>query len=371
VKCSKNKYGLYIHVPFCLSKCPYCHFYSVSIDKKEEFFDIYLRALQEEVARYKSLDFKYETLYVGGGTPNVLSPKELATLLELVHKNLDLGEVKEKSIEVNPENVKKDFIKVIKEFGFNRVSIGAQSFIDKELKLLGRQHTVKDTIRTFQILREAGFNNINIDLIFAFKGQTLPSFQYSLEQTCDLAPEHISTYTMTYEKPARKDLELKDEETVVKMFRLRNKILKAHGFKMYEISNYSKKGFECLHNLKYWLRHYYIGLGPSASGFYLKDGKEIRYTNPSSFLQYSKGIKKIEILNENQKVIEEIFLSLRTKWGLKVKSELLKSIPEELKPFIKVKNNSLFLTEKGMLVADSIALKIYEHYEELKKETGL
>ncbi len=371
MKCFKNKYGLYVHVPFCLSKCPYCHFYSVTVDKKDKLFNIYIKALQKELEEYKALDFKYETLYIGGGTPNSLSPAELTTLLKLLHKNLPLDEIREKSIEVNPENLNQDFIKIIKEFGFNRVSIGAQSFVDEELRLLGRRHSVKDTIEAFEKLRESGFKNINIDLVFGFKGQTLSGFQKSLENTCKLAPEHISTYTMTYERPAKENMELNDEETIVKMFRLRNKILKDYGYIMYEISNFSFKGFECLHNLKYWLRHYYIGLGPSASGFYLKEGKEIRYTNPSSFSLYAKGIKKIEALNENQKLLEEIFLSLRTRWGLRVESNLIKNLPGELKPFIRVKNNSLFLSEKGILVADAVALKIYEHYEEFKKKADV
>jgi len=358
-------------VPFCLSKCPYCHFYSVTVDKKDKLFNIYIKALQKELEEYKALDFKYETLYIGGGTPNSLSPAELTTLLKLLHKNLPLDEIKEKSIEVNPENLNQDFIKIIKEFGFNRVSIGAQSFVDEELRLLGRRHSVKDTIEAFEKLRESGFKNINIDLVFGFKGQTLSGFQKSLENTCKLAPEHISTYTMTYERPAKENMESNDEETIVKMFRLRNKILKDYGYIMYEISNFSFKGFECLHNLKYWLRHYYIGLGPSASGFYLKEGKEIRYTNPSSFSLYAKGIKKIEALNENQKLLEEIFLSLRTRWGLRVESNLIKNLPGELKPFIRVKNNSLFLSEKGILVADAVALKIYERYEEFKKKADV
>ncbi len=371
MRCSKEKYGLYIHVPFCYKKCKYCHFYSVEKSGQESLIKKYIEGIKNEIIYWSNFGFQFETLYIGGGTPNSLTPGELDHILSNTFKHLKIDNNAEKSVEVNPGKLSKDFINVLNNYGFNRISIGAQSFVELELRILDREHTVNDTVETFETLRDFGFNNINFDLIFAFKGQTLENFRYSLEQTCNFNPEHVSTYSMTFEPPARENLEIQDDKIALKMIRMSERILSQCGLKRYEISNFSKRGFECIHNLKYWLRHYYIGIGPSASGFYRLEGKEIRYTNSPSFDWLKEGKAEFEVLNSEKQLIEEIFLKIRTKWGWQTDEKFCKKVKEELKSYISVKNNSLILTKKGILVADKIALKIFELYEDFKEGSGL
>jgi oxygen-independent coproporphyrinogen-3 oxidase len=366
VKCSKEKYGLYLHIPFCFSKCKYCHFYSIT-DRSEETIKQYIHGLQREIEHFKKFNFKFETLYVGGGTPNSIPPRDLYTILDLLHNNFDLKTVKEKSIEINPENLNEELLNILKEFNFNRLSIGVQSFNDEELKILGRLHNSEKAIKSIHILHEAGFYNINIDLLFAFKGQTAESFEKTLNIAVSLPVTHISTYSMTYEKGSLENLENKNEKFFEKLIKMRNSILTKNGFRWYEISNFARKGFECIHNLKYWLRHYYIGLGPSAAGFYSINGVEYRYKNPESLTKYISGNRTVEKLREKDKITEEIFLKIRTKFGVKLEQDFVESIKNQLKDLVSVKKNSLRLSEKGILVADAITVKILELYEDYKK----
>jgi len=367
VKCSKEKHGLYLHIPFCRSKCKYCHFYSENISNSGEDFYIYLEGLQKEVEYFRQYNFKFETLYVGGGTPNALEPNQLALILSIVHEKLELSDVIEKSIELNPEFVDVNLLNLLIKFGFNRISLGVQSFVDTELEFLGRNHNSKKVYEAYNLIKKYNFKNVNIDLIFAFSGQTTESFEYSLWKACELDPTHISTYTMTFEKPAKENLENKNETITTNMIRVRDKILAKYGFLRYEISNFAKKGYECMHNMKYWLRQYYVGLGPSASGFSIDGDKEFRYTNPTSIQLYAKGIRDIEILSEEQKLMEEIFLNIRTRYGWKTERNFITIALSKFQGLLRAKNNALILTDDGLLVADQLALKILELYEDYKK----
>lgn len=370
-KCFKDQPGLYLHIPFCRSKCRYCHFYSENASALEELFPAFLESLKGEIAYFKEFGFNFETLYVGGGTPNSLSPSQLASVLALIHENLNLSRVVEKTIELNPEPLERHFIEVLNEFGFNRISLGVQSFVNSDLQTLGRTYNAQDISNTVDLLRSNGFHNINFDLIFAFKGQTIENFAFSLKKASEMNPTHISTYSMTFEERALEDLESKDENLTIKMYKIRDKILRAHGYIRYEISSFSRPNFECIHNLKYWLRHYYIGLGPSASGFFLLEGREVRYTNPSSIRFHKEIPKTFEPLSEEEKLIEEIFLKIRTRWGWKADKNFLETVVQKLKGLVTVKNNSLILTSKGVFVADKIAIKIIELYEDYKKRTEI
>lgn len=366
MKCSKSKYALYLHVPFCYSKCKYCHFFSVT-GRDQNLLESYLLGLKKEIEYFQSLKPKFETLYVGGGTPNSIPLPTLRSILEMIHTKLDLSDAKEKTIELNPDGISKELLNILKEFGFSRISLGVQSFVDEELKILGRKHTARKAEESVQTLLDAGFGNINLDLLFYFKGQTEETFKSTLNKAVNLAVTHISTYSMTYEKGAMVNLELNDEKSFIRLVKLRNRILKGNGFQMYEISNFAKKGYECIHNLKYWLRHYYIGLGPSAAGFFEIDGKAYRYKNPSNFEKYINGHKKIEKITSKDAFIEEIFLRIRTKYGVKLGKDFIAFAYPYLGDLISVKQNSLKLTTKGILVADAVTVKILELYETYKK----
>jgi len=368
VKCSKDKLGLYLHVPFCLSKCKYCHFYSENISNFQSFKELYWKSLKRELEFFKDFNFTFETLYVGGGTPNSIPVSFLARILELVHSQLNLGKVIEKSIELNPERINKSLLDLLKAFGFNRISIGVQSFVDHELRLLGRRHTAKDAERAIKFCQDQGIENINIDLLFAFKGQTQKTWEFTIHKAIQMDVKHISTYSMTYEKGALENLVNYNPDTFVKLFKIKDKLLKSNHFRRYEISNYAKRGYECLHNLKYWLRHYYLGLGPSASGFYRAES-EIRYTNPANIKDYAQGKKWVEVLTEEKALTEEIFLRIRTIYGWKADKDFLELAKSHLGPLISVKNNALKLSEKGVLVADSVTLKILELYEDYRQRT--
>ncbi|MEO0246965.1 MAG: radical SAM family heme chaperone HemW [candidate division WOR-3 bacterium] len=370
MKCSKSKYALYLHVPFCFSKCKYCHFFSVTA-RKLNLLESYILGLKKEVEFYQPQKLKFETLYIGGGTPNSIPISSLHYILDLIHTKLDLSDAIEKTIELNPDGISKELLKILKEFGVNRISLGVQSFVDEELKILGRKHTARKAEESIQTLLDAGFTNINLDLLFYFKGQTEKTFEFTLNKATEFPVTHISTYSMTYERGAKENLEFNDEKFFIRLIKLRNRILKDHGYQMYEISNFAKKGYECIHNLKYWLRHFYIGLGPSASGFLELDGKAYRYRNPSNFERYFNGQKIIEKITPKEAFIEEIFLKIRTRYGVKLEKDFTAFARTYLGDLVSVKHNSLKLTNKGILVADAVTVKILELYESYKKRAQI
>ena len=359
--------GLYLHIPFCSRKCNYCTFFSVI--PTEELYDLYIKGLRRELKFFKQFGFTFNTFFVGGGTPTSIPIKAFEDIIKMIMEELAVDPLKEFTVEVNPESLTDDHILLFKDFGVNRISIGAQSFIEQELRLLGRSHGVKDIHRAYYKLREAGFKNINIDIMFGFKGQSLKSLGYTLEQVTQLAPEHISTYSLSYEKGAKKDLRLKNEQVLVSMFTLTKKLLESSGYLRYEISNYAKSGFESLHNLRYWMHDFYIGLGPSASGYYLNGKDLLRYKNTKNLVQYAKIEREYETLSPKEWLLEEIFLKTRTKWGIKIKDKRIREkIKEELGEYIILKGERVILNDRGLLLHDTISLKIGEIYESSGKQ---
>ena len=259
--------GLYLHIPFCLKKCAYCSFYSLP---GRQHLDRYLAAVTRQL-RQSSSERPLTSIFFGGGTPTMLPPESLRQLLIECRQQFSCTEDAEISIEVNPATVDFPTLHILRRAGFNRLSIGVQSFQDVELQQLGRPHTAADAVQTIRLAREAGFSNIGLDLMYGLPGQTLPAWQDTLAQALRLAPQHLSIYELTIEEGTpfaqqqeRGGLHLPDEDCVLRMLETTQQTSSHAGLHRYEISNYAQPGCECRHNLNYWRNGEWIGLGPSA-----------------------------------------------------------------------------------------------------------
>ena len=311
----------YVHIPFCTQICYYCDFSKVFI--KNQPVDAYLEHLIQETRSYEI--GKLRTLYIGGGTPTALSAQQLAYLLSELHKVMDLSEVEEFTIEANPGDLDPDKIAVLKDSQVNRVSLGVQTFDNKMLKKIGRSHQEQDIYDNIRHLKQAGFDNISIDLIYALPGQTMDQVKENVAKAIDLDIPHMSLYSLILEnhtvfmnRMRRGKLPLPKEELEAEMFEYIIEELEKAGFEHYEISNCSKPGFESRHNLVYWDNAEYYGLGAGASGYV--DG--IRYKNHGPIRHYLEAVEagKARITEEHltleEKMEEELFLGLRKKTGV-------------------------------------------------------
>ncbi len=305
-------YGIYIHIPFCIKKCNYCDFASFRLSRDVQ--SEYISKLIDEIRTRRGI--YADTVYIGGGTPSVLCDDDLRRLLFAVNENINIKDDAEFTIEVNPATVTKTKANIMKEYGINRISIGAQSFCDEELKLLGRVHSAEDTIRTLELMRESGFDNISMDLMYALPGQSMEGLCNSLNTVLSLNPEHVSCYGLKIEEgtPFYKMLGdglLKecDDDTFADMYACIKDRLSDSGYKHYEISNFAKEGFESRHNLKYWQDKDYIGFGVSASS---KEGNR-RYTNPLTVEEYLSEAPLSEdyTMDTREQMSEFIILALR------------------------------------------------------------
>ncbi|MBM4103950.1 MAG: radical SAM family heme chaperone HemW [Planctomycetes bacterium] len=320
-KSTRRDCSLYIHIPFCVRKCRYCAFYSIpaSVEIQRQ----YVSAVKRELAMtaYKQ---SFDTIFLGGGSPTAMTESLLLELAMWAGAKIKSGN--EFTIEVNPGQTNAELFKKLKTTGVNRISIGAQSFNDKELEFLGRIHNVADIVRCVEDARKAGFENISIDLIFAIPGQTTTDWKHSLDEAVRLAPPHISAYSLTYEGDtplvralAAGQIEIIDEETDAVMYESAMDTLETAGLVQYEISNFAKAGFECRHNLRYWLNKSYIGLGPAAAGCY--DGK--RTENVADVQRWLEAIDAGRFAYETQQSLsaediacETAVLNLRTRFGI-------------------------------------------------------
>ena len=311
----------YVHIPFCTQICYYCDFSKVFI--KNQPVDAYLEHLIQETRSYEI--GKLRTLYIGGGTPTALSAQQLAYLLTELSKVMDLSEVEEFTIEANPGDLDPDKIAVLKDSQVNRVSLGVQTFDNKMLKKIGRSHQEQDIYDNIRHLKQAGFDNISIDLIYALPGQTMEQVKENVAKAIDLDIPHMSLYSLILEnhtvfmnRMRRGKLPLPKEELEAEMFEYIIEELEKAGFEHYEISNFSKPGFESRHNLVYWDNAEYYGLGAGASGYV--DG--IRYKNHGPIRHYLEAVEagKARITEEHltleEKMEEELFLGLRKKTGV-------------------------------------------------------
>ena len=278
--------GLYIHIPFCKSKCYYCDFCSFA--NKENYIEKYINALKEEISEMEQERYCFRTIYIGGGTPSVIDEKYIKEILGM----LDIKKTKEITIEVNPGTVTKHKLQTYFDSGINRLSIGLQSTNDKLLKEIGRIHTYNDFLKTYHMAREIGFKNISVDLMFGLPNQTITDVRKDLSNIINLNPEHVSTYSLTleegtalYEKARKNQIKLVPDIIERKMYWLIKEQLENAGYIHYEISNFAKKGFESKHNNWYWSQGEYIGIGLSAHSFL----HNYRYCKNSNLEEYCDG----------------------------------------------------------------------------------
>lgn len=313
--------GLYIHIPFCRTKCLYCDFCSfVSRDENER--EEYVNALICEIKARKTREYIVDTVYFGGGTPSLLSAYQVGRILSSIRENFVLDDNVEITLECNPMthlSDGKEYFSALREFGVNRLSLGIQSAVDGELKLMGRRHSFDEAKRTFLDARESGFENISIDLMFGIPSQTLESLEYSLEQFVSLGAEHISIYSLQLEEGTplyrmKEKYTLADDDMAADMYERVVVFMKGAGYAHYEISNFAKEGRESKHNSKYWRLDKYLGLGLAAHSDFA--GKRQENTCDMQKYLVGKWIENESAISESEREFEFIMLGLRTKVGI-------------------------------------------------------
>lgn len=368
----KDKISLYIHIPFCVRKCLYCDFPSFS--GMESVFDDYVRMLCREIdetySDYRGMEVK--SIFVGGGTPSVLPPALLGRISDKIFSRFDVDSKAEITIEANPGTLDAKKLAEMKSMYFNRLSMGLQAWQDRLLKKLGRIHTADEFETNFLQARDAGFKNINVDIMFALPAQSLDDWQETLEKVMKLRPEHISAYSLIIEEGTpffdmfdRGELKETDEDTDRKMYYLAKEMLSDKGYKQYEISNFAKEGFECYHNKVYWRTEEYQGFGLGAHSY--SDG--VRFHNTYDMKEYLRGeglrLDK-EFLSIEEKQEEFMFMGLRMnegvseaeflrRFGVSMDSvygdEIKELISEEL---LVKKDGRLSLTDRGVDISNSV-----------------
>lgn len=337
--------GIYIHVPFCQRKCPYCDFYSVC---DTDLSQAYLDALLNSIVAFPDGE-KADTVYFGGGTPSLFA-KQMGEALDALSKKFILAKDAEITAEINPHSSSKEVLRLFRSAGVNRLSIGVQSFVDDELKTLGRLHSAETAEKTYFAAREEGFRNISLDLMLAVWGQTTDTLDFSIEKTKELAPEHISAYMLILEEGTAFENKLPlDEEEQERQYLHICQRLEDIGLIQYEISNFARRGFECRHNLKYWRDEEYIGFGPAAHSYY--KGKRFYY--PRDIEGFIKGNSPV-FDGEGGSREEKIMLGLRLSEG--VEKNLITSPTENLKKagFIFEKDGRIALTRQGFLLSNTV-----------------
>jgi oxygen-independent coproporphyrinogen-3 oxidase len=371
---------LYIHIPFCRRKCPYCAFVS-----QESGNDLtsYLEALLEEMriaAKKSTLQKPLQSIYFGGGTPSLLEPAHVSRTIAQATKAFGLSERVEITLEANPGTVDHERLAGFRSAGVNRLSLGIQSFDDDLLKILGRIHTAQQARDAFSAARAAGFANIGIDLIHALPGQTAEMWRTDLEQALELAPEHISVYGLSIEEQTpfaeRYAVEsplLPDEELASEMFETANTLLTDHGYEHYEIANYSRTGFRSEHNSGYWQRDGYLGLGAGAHSFLRDERYGIRFSNTPDIDKYIATIQGGKLarldattLSREDAMAEFMFLGLRLADGVEFRifeqefgvspESLYAAVFNGLVPagFLERGKDNIRLTQRGMLLSNQV-----------------
>ena len=372
----KKDLGLYVHIPFCVRKCEYCDFLSWSAGEEER--EQYVNALLSEIESYRDFvkGYRVSTIFVGGGTPSVLRPKQMERILQKIYEVFELEKRPEITIEVNPGTVDEEKLQCYKANGINRLSMGLQSVKDEKLRLLGRIHTYQEFAESYELARKVGLDNISIDLISSVPGQTLQEWKEELEIAAVQNPEHISVYqliieegTPFYEKYAEHPELLPDEETSREIYLWTGRFLKEAGYEQYEISNYAKPGKESRHNLKYWERGDYLGLGLGAASMV----RNIRMSNTKDMKTYLERCDKPKTMREDVQFLEEprqmeefMFLGLRKTRGVS-KKEFRRIFGREMdmvyeKALHKCLENGMllehkdriFLSEEGTLLSNMV-----------------
>lgn len=370
----KKPTSAYVHIPFCTQICYYCDFSKVFI--KNQPVDAYLQALIREFESYEISQLR--TLYIGGGTPTAISAEQLDFLLSHLTKNLNLSKLEEFTIEANPGDLTPEKIAVLEKSSVNRVSLGVQTFNNRHLKQIGRGHNEDQIYESVDRLKAAGFDNISIDLIYALPGQTMEDVRENVAKALALDIPHLSLYSLILEhhtvfmnKMRRGKLNLPTEDLEAEMFDYIISEVEAQGFEHYEISNFTKPGFESRHNLMYWDNAEYYGVGAGASGYL--DG--IRYRNRGPIQHYLKGVAKgnvrlsEEVLTKEEMMEEELFLGLRKRTGVSIKhfeekfglsfSDHYGEVVAELQEqgLLVPDKNIVRMTKKGLFLGDNVAEK--------------
>lgn len=399
----KKELELYLHIPFCVKKCAYCDFLSAAADEKVQ--EEYVDALIKEIHGYRNVYYDiYEitTIFVGGGTPSILTGTQILKIFEAIHQSFKIAKGAEITIEVNPGTATHEKMYFWKQVGINRLSIGLQSVNNEELSMLGRIHTYQDFLDTYRMAREYDFQNINVDLISAIPGQTLESWKKTLYTVTELEPEHISAYSLIVEEgtpfyqwygssaetggekkyyplSSRKkgDMHpaLPDEDTERAIYELTAELLVQPGYSRYEISNYAKKGYACRHNLGYWERKEYLGIGLGASSLV----NHIRYHNTKDYEKYMARIKEqkeiyedVEKLTLSDEIEEYMFLGLRKTEGISMKeferqfgkdiTNIYKKELEKLESagLLMRSGDRLYLTAHGINVSNAVFVEFLD-----------
>ena len=359
-----NSIGLYIHIPFCKHKCPYCDFFSGNAD--ENAFDNYVIELKDKI-KYWSEKAKRDvaTVYFGGGTPSVLGADRLCDILDFIKSNFNIQNNAEITVEVNPDSAKTIDFKKMYACGFNRISMGMQTAVEDELRLLGRIHSIDDAKTSVERAKSAGFNNISLDLMMGIPNQTIESLEKSISFCADCKVTHISSYILKIEEntpfyKVQNKLKLADDDMQAEMYLKAVEMLDSLGYKQYEISNFAKQGYESRHNTNYWRCGEYIGIGPSAHSFF--EGKRFFYSR--SMDDFNNNKLSFEGTGGDEE--EFIMLSLRLKSGLNysefeekfgytLPSYIIKKVKEyEKYGYTNVTDKSISFTPKGFLVSNSI-----------------
>ncbi len=378
----KKETHLYIHIPFCKHRCDYCSFYSV------DDFTIktrYVKALKKDLVRlareYQSKKISLKTLYFGGGSPAVLSVSELEDIVSTVYSNFDCN-IAEFTFELNPHQVNSEYVRGIKAIGVNRISLGVQSFDQTYLNNIGRKARADKSKEAYYILRDSGFENISLDLIYGGPNTSVASVKQDLDEFIKLAPEHISTYCLTVDSDCKLDKRLKtgivslpDEDNIASQLEFITEYLPSNNYERYEISNYAKKGFESKHNMAYW--HYKDTLGAGAAAVYTFEDKRVEnYPDIEKYLLEAEADKfplgEVVNLDIDDKFIEFLIMGLRLKEGIKIKAanqkykvDILQDLTDWVQKyqkmgFIVLADDTLRFTDQGLNLSNAILADLFE-----------
>lgn len=371
--------GIYLHIPFCKQACYYCDFhFSTNLSTKRE--------LVEAIARELTLQKDYvngeriNTIYLGGGTPSMLDAEELELLFTTIRKNFSVNEAAEITLEANPDDLSLPRLRQLRSQGVNRLSIGIQSFDDKVLQFLNRAHNGQSAVTCVEEARDAGFQNISIDLIYAIPGQDDEAWKQNIVQAIRLSPEHISSYSLTIEDKtvfgrwaATGKLKVTEDDIAATQLETLVTLLEAADFAQYEVSNFARPGFESKHNSSYWKQERYLGVGPSAHSY----NESSRQYNISNNAAYVRSMQQniipftLESLTREDKINDFLLTTLRTQWGTDLKKlqqlyqydlladhrQYIESLCEQ--KFALLRNDTLLLTKSGKLLADKIASDLF------------
>lgn len=372
---------LYVHIPFCVQKCLYCDFLSMPVDEsvRRHYVNKLIEEIEQKAENYQT--YQVTSLFLGGGTPSILSGTQITEMIEALQKNFSIEKDAEITIECNPGTLTGQKLLAYKESGINRISMGLQSARNEELKKLGRIHTFEEFLHNYDLVRKTGFDNVNVDIMSALPGQTVSDWEHTLREGLKLRPEHISAYSLIIEEgtpfyqayaadeqrreEGDEPLFLPGEETERAMYQITKELLGQKGYERYEISNYAKKGKECRHNIGYWTRKNYLGLGLGSASLV----ENVRFSNTSDLKAYLDGNfepQEREVLERKAQMEEFAFLGLRMMEGIS-RSRFAEVFGVEIEAvygavikrmtelgLLKQQAGKIFLTEEGISVSNYV-----------------